>query len=346
MSPRRLVLALCLAATAVSAGIAGCGGGQEPVAFAQVQDVFAEYSCASCHPGVNRSLDLRPGKAYAQIVGVEAVEDPRLVRIVAGDPDRSFLFQKIAGDPALGDIPAIGSRMPQGAARMDEADIELVRRWIEQGAKNDAGKTVGPTVPTPGAPAASPVGEPATGASGDATIVGTVQDERHRTLSNALVTLLLKGESQDRGEEHYRVAVTDAAGRYELRNAPTGQYLLKAYAPRSIYVSRVVALKAGERATIDFGLPSRVVPNPTVSAPKVKRTSTGVSVSMQVRGVSLDPNYTLAVHQGSGRVFELRRPGDGPGLWSRKLDERLPGRWIFLAVDHQCNISNFVTATG
>jgi hypothetical protein len=163
---------------------------------------------------------------------------------------------------------------------------------------------------------------------------------------DALVTLLLRGPGEEGGEEHYRVAVTDAEGRYELPQAPTGQYLLKTYAPRSIYVSRIVALEPGEQARVDFGLPARAVVNPNVSAPRVERAGAGLRVSMQVEGVALDPNYTLAVNPASGRVFELRNPGDGPGRWSRTIDERLPGRWIFLAVDHQCNISDFVSVSG
>ncbi len=337
-----------VASAAVVTGASGCGGGGDNRAatFAQVEHVFAKYSCAACHPGVNPSLDLRPGKAYRNLVGVLATEDPRLVRVVAGDPEKSFLFRKIAGEPELGDIPGIGARMPQGAPRMAQGDIDLVRDWIREGAKNAQGKTVGRAVPTPGNPGEVPAGEAATSERGDATISGVVEDQRHRPLRDALVTLLLRGPSQERGEEHYRVAVTDAAGHYRLSHAPTGQYLLKAYASRSIYVSRIVALEHGRRATIDFGLPDRVLPNPVVSSPRVELARTGLRVSMRATGSSLDPNYTLAVNPASGRVFELRRRGDGPGRWSRTITERLPGRWIFLAVDHQCNISDFITASG
>jgi hypothetical protein len=330
---------------------AGCGGGGsersasgKPVTFAQVEKVFAKYSCASCHPVVTRSLDLRPGRAYRDLVGVRAVEDPRLVRVVAGDPDRSFLYQKVAGDPKLGDIPAIGARMPQGAPRMEQGDIDTIRDWILQGAKNAQGKTVGPRVPTPGA-VLSPVGAEATRARGTGTITGVVQDDRRRPLPHALVTLLLRSQRQPGGEEHYRVAETDASGRYTLPRAPAGRYLLKAYGPRSIYVSRIVALGKGDRAVIDFGLPSRVVPNPRISRPRVSSTATGTRLQITVAGSSLDPNYTLAVNPRAGLVFELHRPDTGPGVWSRTIGRRLAGRWIFLAVDHQCNISDFLVVS-
>ncbi len=334
---------------ALAAGCGGSGKSSAPsksVRFAQVQAVFARYSCAACHPIVNPSLDLRPGHQYASLVGVRAVEDPRLVRVVAGDPERSFLYQKIAGDPKLGDVPAIGARMPQAAPRMAQADIDLVAAWIRQGARNAQGKTAGPTVPTPGSPGASPTGTEPSTPRGNATIQGLVEDQRHRPLPGAIVTLLLRGQDQPEGEEHYRVAATDSRGRYRLPHAPVGQYLLKAYAPEKIYVSRIVALNDHQTATIDFGLPNRVIPNPVVTRPHVVRTTAGTALSMTVTGSALDPNYTLAVNPHAGLVFELHRPDGGPGLWKRAISRRLPGRWIFLAVDHQCNISGFLTVSG
>jgi hypothetical protein len=329
----------------------GCGGGGsesagKPVAFSQVETVFSKYGCASCHPSVNPSLDLRPGHIYSSIVGVRALEDPDLVRVVAGDPDKSFLYLKIAGDPELGDIPAIGARMPQGAPRMAQEDIGIVRDWILQGAKNASGKTLGPSVPTPGSPGPAPVGEEPSGPTGSATITGIVEDQRHRPLARALVTLLLRGSDQPGGEEHYRVAEADARGRYSFHNAPVGQYLLKAYAPESIYVSRIVALDDREQATVDFGLASRVIENPEVSRPRVTSATSGTRLEMTVTGSSLDPNYTVAVNPGTGLVFELGRADGGPGVWSRTIDRRLPGRWVFLAVDHQCNISDFLEVSG
>lgn len=337
-----LVLPLLLAA--------GCGGGGDtsgkPVSFGQVEAVFSKYTCASCHPSVNPSLDLRPGRIYESLVGVRALEDPNLVRVVAGDADKSFLYLKIAGDPELGDIPAIGARMPQGAPRMAQEDIDVVRNWILQGAKNAAGKTLGPSVPTPGSPGPTPVGEEPSGPTGNATITGIVENAGHEPLADALVTLLLRGSDQPGGEEHYRVAETDARGRYTLRRAPVGQYLLKAYAPESIYVSRIVALEEGERATVDFGLPKRVIPNPQISRPRVTATASGMRLEMTVAGSSLDANYILAVNPGAGLVFELERADGGPGVWSRTIDRRLSGRWTFLAVDHQCNISDFLEVSG
>ena len=68
---------------------------------------------------------------------------------------------------------------------------------------------------------------------------------------------------------------------------------------------------------------------------------------MDVQGSKLDRNSTLAVNPDSGRLFELRATPEGseqPGRWSRTVPSAgLRGRWIFLAVNHLCNVSNMIT---
>ena len=318
----------------------------EPVSYNQVQAIFEEYSCVGCHPGVNSSLDLRDGESYGDLVGVEALEDPTLYRVVAGDPERSFLYLKIGGAPPVADIPAIGTRMPPLAPPIDQADMDVIRRWILQGAKDVDGQTKGPAVPSPGNPPSSLDVAAATSTTGTATITGTVIGQDREPIQGALVTMLLKGPDQPGGEEHYRVAVTDATGSFALTDAPSGQYLLKAYGPSTIYVSRIVALEEGESQVVAFGLPDRIVENPTIASPAVDETASGTVLSMDVQGSELDPNYTLAVNRDAGLVFELHAADELPGIWSATIDEQLDGPWIFLAVDKRCNVSEFLTVDG
>jgi Carboxypeptidase regulatory-like domain len=323
---------------------AGCGGDDESavrdVSYSEVQGVFDEYGCVGCHPGVNSSLDLRPDASYDNLVGIEALLDPTLTRVVAGDPSTSFLYLKLGGDPTTADIPAIGTRMPPRAPPIAEEDLATVRDWILGGAKNEDGETGGPEVATPGAPPPA-VGDTAfaTEQTGTGTISGSVIDQQREPIEGALVTMLLVGAGLEGGEEHYRVALTNAAGRFTLEDAPSGRFLLKAYGPNTIYVSRIVALEEGETAEANFGLPDRNVPNPTIANPAV----TGLELAMTVRGQDLDGNYTLAVNPNAGRVFELHSPENAPGRWSTTLDERLAGPWVFLAVDENCNVSEFIT---
>jgi hypothetical protein len=343
-------LALAVGLALAAGALAGCGGAGEAsdskaaaigdVPYTRIQGLFAKYGCTGCHPGVNPSLDLRPGHSYANLVGIRALEDPRLYRVVAGDPGKSFLYLKVGGDPAIFDIPAIGSRMPPGQPPIAVADRNLIRDWILAGAKGPNGRTGGPEVKTPGTP---PTGlgrtSLATAPTGTGTIRGTVVDQARKPIAGALVTLLLQGAGLEGGEEHYRVARTDARGRFELAHAPAGRFLLKAYAPRTIYVSRIVALGPGGTATVAFGLPNRIVPNPVIAAPRIE----GTKLSLQVRGSALDGNYTLAVNPGAGRVFELHHANNAPGRWAATIPRKLPGPWIFMAVDTQCNVSDFLT---
>lgn len=337
-------LVTLLAVAALSTTSVGCGGdGADdtgaPVSYGEVQAVFEKYGCTSCHPGVNPSLDLTEPNSYDQLVGVQALEDPTLYRVVAGDPGRSFLFLKLGGDPPIADIPAIGTRMPPRAPPIDPEDLDLIRRWILQGAKDEQGRTGGPQVATPGTPPGGLDRPPASQTKGSATIEGSVVDQRFEPIDGALVTMLLSGDGQEGGEEHYRVAVTDAGGRFTLAGAPTGQFLLKAYGPDTIYVSRIVALEDGERQQVRFGLPNRVVDNPAIANPRVD----GTSLSLTVEGTDLDGNYTLAVNPNAGLVFELHNAGNAPGTWSATIERPLTGPWIFMAVDETCNVSEFLT---
>ena len=341
----RLAPLTCLLAVAVIAsrcggedGAATAGG----VTYEQVQGVFEKYGCAGCHPGVVPALDLTEGRSYSELVGIQAVLDPTLYRVVAGDPGKSFLYLKLGGDPPVADIPAIGIRMPPGAPPIDPADLALVRSWIIQGAKDVDGETKGPEVATPGS---APTGldvPPATTATGTGTITGTVVDERFEPVEGALVTLLLHGPGEEGGVEHYRVADTDAAGRFTLPEAPSGSYELKAYGPDTIYVVRIVALEEGETQEVHFGLPDRAVENPTISQAKVA----GRELSLTVTGSDIASNYVLAVNPDAGLVFELHNETEEAGTWSTTVDRALDGPWLFLAVDELCNTSKFLTVEG
>jgi mono/diheme cytochrome c family protein len=358
----RAVWAVPAAAVALGLGlVAGCGGAEDeaatpttaPVAevrFGQVQQFFDRH-CVACHPSVNPSLDLRPGRSYRDIVGVPAVEAPGLVRVVAGDPEASFLYQKVQGVPGLGDIPGIGTRMPPMAPRLPESEIRILRDWIAAGAKNAEGRTVSAgAVPVAGARDPIEGLEEATEERGTGTVTGRVLDERGRPLGGAIVTLLLKGPDQPDGEEHVRAALTRADGRYTMPEVPEGRIELKAYGPRKIYVSRVVEVDEGESVDVAFGLPDRAIANPEISSPRVERTATGVRLSARLDGFSLDRNYTIAVNPDAGRTFELRAltTPEGEtraGVWSREVEGGFTGDWIFLAVDETCNGSEFLVVS-
>ena len=55
-----------------------------------------------------------------------------LDRVEPGDPDNSYLIQKLEGAPGI-----MGSRMPQGGPFLDQATVDMIRQWIMDGAPNN-----------------------------------------------------------------------------------------------------------------------------------------------------------------------------------------------------------------
>jgi hypothetical protein len=100
-----------------------------------VRQVFDAASCTSCHPAAAEGvteLDLRSmtGIVETLITNARIVCDGKPY-VTPGDPSRSFLVDVISRDVPGCNVP----RMPIAGAQLTDTQIELVRRWIEQGAK-------------------------------------------------------------------------------------------------------------------------------------------------------------------------------------------------------------------
>ena len=93
-------------------------------------------NCAvsGCHTGpIGNSLpsgmDLSNADAsFANLVGVASLQEQTLSRVAAGDPNNSYLVQKVEGTAAS------GARMPLGGGVLDQALINDIRQWIANGA--------------------------------------------------------------------------------------------------------------------------------------------------------------------------------------------------------------------
>jgi PKD repeat protein len=112
------------------------GGGGEEATFSAVQQQIFNASCAfsGCHGGGSpaQGLDLTEGNAYGNIVNVQSIQQPSLDRIEPSDPDNSYLYLKVTGDPSID-----GSRMPRGGDALAQDLLDLLRDWIERGAPSD-----------------------------------------------------------------------------------------------------------------------------------------------------------------------------------------------------------------
>lgn len=94
--------------------------------------------CTACHggPGPAGGLNLEPGQAYENLVGVKRAFDPE-IRVVAGDAGASFLIDKLEGNDLGG---SRGDRMPLGGPYLGQAVIDVLREWIQQGAPKTGAK--------------------------------------------------------------------------------------------------------------------------------------------------------------------------------------------------------------
>jgi hypothetical protein len=106
--------------------------------FDQIQKHVFSATCAvpTCH-NVSQSphgLSLAVDEAYDNLVGVLAANPDASaagkLRVDPGNPDGSFIIQKLRGQLAPGE----GERMPRGLPRLEALKIQLIEDWIAAGA--------------------------------------------------------------------------------------------------------------------------------------------------------------------------------------------------------------------
>ena len=100
-------------------------------------DSTGRRACASCHTDVGRTpsagLNLKDGASFASLVGRPSARKPGATFVVPGDPDGSYLIQKLEAGRDI-----VGSRMPLGGPPyLTDGQLLVLRRWIALGAKND-----------------------------------------------------------------------------------------------------------------------------------------------------------------------------------------------------------------
>lgn len=98
-------------------------------------DSSGRVACIQCHnPGgrlFTGGLDLATDP-YTSLVGVASRDNPGAVRVVPGDAENSYLLHKIEGRQGI-----VGLQMPRLGPPLTSGQIEIIRRWIAEGARND-----------------------------------------------------------------------------------------------------------------------------------------------------------------------------------------------------------------
>ena len=136
VAPRGLVRLLAGAALVCAAG---CGDGESsepiPPTLSAIQAKIFTPNCASfssCHGGASPQEGMSlVAPAAGAIIGVASSEVPTSMRVAPGDPDASYLLQKLERT-----MPAMGVRMPPDQP-LASNKIQAIRMWIAAGAHDD-----------------------------------------------------------------------------------------------------------------------------------------------------------------------------------------------------------------
>lgn len=121
----------CPSGAACEGAACACPG--PPLSYASdIGPMFVE-DCTGpgCHgaPMPQEGLDLRAGSGYASLVDVASAQCGSRLRVAPGDPDASYLLDKL-----LGVDLCMGNRMPKADTPYAADRIDLVTAWICQGA--------------------------------------------------------------------------------------------------------------------------------------------------------------------------------------------------------------------
>lgn len=140
MNRKRAAAALTLLALPA---ILACGPGRDAApsrgplrpTLGSIQAGIFDRSCvrAGCHLGAasESKLSLRAGDSYRGLVNVPSVQIGEMMRVLPGDPDRSYLVVKLEGSRI------VGERMPMGPHPLSPEAIAVIREWIARGAPDD-----------------------------------------------------------------------------------------------------------------------------------------------------------------------------------------------------------------
>jgi hypothetical protein len=137
---RSLVRILGLAAFTTACG----GGHDEGTSFSEVYTTIISSRCLPCHSvGTGATagmLDMSTeATAYANLVGVKAEGmggclTSGITRVVPGNAQMSLLFEKVESKLAQVNPPC-GDPMPDDATTLDQAQVDLIQTWIDDGAQ-------------------------------------------------------------------------------------------------------------------------------------------------------------------------------------------------------------------
>ena len=171
--------------------------------FSEIQSNVFTPTCAvsGCHTGAGAPQGLRLDEttSYALLVNVASTQNGTLLRVDPGDPDNSYLIQKLEGNAS------VGGQMPLDRTPLAQATIDVIRQWITDGAIDDRAASSAPIkvtdlTPVPGSDGAAP-----------ASIVATFDRELDVSTVNATTFLLERSGGDGSFGDGNEASITAAA---------------------------------------------------------------------------------------------------------------------------------------
>lgn len=163
-------------------------GGDVPLAptLASIQANVFNPSCIVCHGGANapQGLRLDVANSFTNLVGVVSRQDSSFLRVMPGNPDLSYVIQKLEG------TASVGEQMPLGGPPVPQATINFVRQWITDGALPDSG---GPPNVPPVVVSLIPDPDSVVGSFPSDITAGFDQDIDASTINDMTFTLIRSG---------------------------------------------------------------------------------------------------------------------------------------------------------
>ena len=115
-------------------GLSACAAAEQPATFSEVYEEILSLSCgfSSCHGGSAGAPYLGSAQeAYESLVDVASYAKEGAILVIPGDPDNSYLIQKMEAAPNIE-----GDPMPPSSL-LDAEIVERVRSWIADGAQQN-----------------------------------------------------------------------------------------------------------------------------------------------------------------------------------------------------------------
>lgn len=101
--------------------------------LSSLQSEVLNPSCIGHHGdhATDADLDLREGQAFSNLVNRPSIQ-VALDLVEPNDAENSYLIHKLDGRAGI-----VGVQMPVGGPFLSQADIDVIKQWINAGAQNN-----------------------------------------------------------------------------------------------------------------------------------------------------------------------------------------------------------------